>query len=412
MSVAHAGDETGHVRGRARVSALEPLAGLVWAFRVDHEHSAEMELADSAALSGQLGQAEDAWFWFHFDLGDRRAPRTLRIVLDELLAHRASVPEASVAGFVQVLTTPELHFTRGVVHGALLDSVIDVDGTGSGEQALLSVVIGPKLLLTGRRRHLRGIEALRRAARAGRPGEKPIDLIDSLVRMDTGQRASSLEHIADTLNRIEDRVLSESGEIDRGQIIRIRHTLVRQHRELDGLRRLFERVDQEIRQESARSRTSSEGGAADVPQWEEFASLLQHLNALMDRCLALLDRARLLQQEVSDQLTVQTNRQLYVLSILTAALVPPTIVVGVFGMNTGGLPLTDTPFGFVSALALCGMSSMLVIGVLAGLGLIRRPRLGKWANALRGRREHVEHAPRDAHPAHAATSIVAPVRHD
>jgi zinc transporter len=216
-------------------------------------------------------------------------------------------------------------------------------------------------------------------ARTGHLGARPLALVETLVRTDTAQRESSIERLTDTLNRIEDRVLSEIGEFDRSQIIRIRHSLVRQHRELDGLRRLFDRVDLEIREESGRSDATRAGaGSERGAESTEFGSLLQHLNALVDRCLALLDRARLLQQEVSDQLTVQTNRQLYVLSILTAALVPPTIVVGLFGMNTGGLPLTDTPLGFVAAVALCALSSLLVLGVLAAFGLIRRPRLQWW----------------------------------
>jgi zinc transporter len=401
MKAASAGEEASQERGKARVSALEPLAGLVWAFRVDGERSAEFKTHDPASLGLQLQQLGEAWYWFHFDLGDRRALRTMRTLLDELEVCGESLPESAVAGFVQALTTPELHFTHGVVHGAVLDSVIDVDGARVGEQALLNTVIGRKVLLTGRRRHLRGIEELRRSAREGRLGKSPIKLIDALVRMDTEHRASRIEHITETLNRIEDRVLTERGEIDRGLILRIRHALVRQHRELDGLRRLFDCVDQEIRQEFGKPQVSSDGRNEAAGLWEEFSSLLQHLNALIDRCLALLDRARLLQQEVSDQLTVQTNRQLYVLSILTAALVPPTIVVGIFGMNTGGLPLTETPFGFASALALCGLSSMLVIGILAALGLIRRPRLGRWASALLGKRDDIELAPqRDAHSAH------------
>jgi len=379
MTATQTGEGAGHARGRTPVSALEPMAGLVWAFRIDGRASVEIEFDDESALGIQLRHRGDAWYWFHFDLGDRRASKTLGVIVEQFRSCGANFPESTVDGMFQTLTTPELHFTHGVLHGALLDSVIDVDGAKIGERALLNTVISPSVALTGRRRHLRGVETLRRMARTGHLGARPLALVETLVRTDTAQRESSIERLTDTLNRIEDRVLSEIGEFDRSQIIRIRHSLVRQHRELDGLRRLFDRVDLEIREESGRSDATRAGaGTERGAESTEFGSLLQHLNALVDRCLALLDRARLLQQEVSDQLTVQTNRQLYVLSILTAALVPPTIVVGLFGMNTGGLPLTDTPLGFVAAVALCALSSLLVLGVLAAFGLIRRPRLQWW----------------------------------
>lgn len=54
------------------------------------------------------------------------------------------------------------------------------------------------------------------------------------------------------------------------------------------------------------------------------------------------------------KLTTQSNRLLYVLSVMTAVLLPMTIISGLFGMNVGGLPLVDTPMGFwvVTAVAM------------------------------------------------------------
>ena len=41
------------------------------------------------------------------------------------------------------------------------------------------------------------------------------------------------------------------------------------------------------------------------------------------------------------KLADQTNRHLCVLSIMTALFLPPALIVGALGMNTGGLPLTQ-----------------------------------------------------------------------
>jgi Mg2+ and Co2+ transporter CorA len=362
-------------------AALGRLPGIVWAFRIGRARSVEL-VVEQDFTTGVASHGGADWFWFHVDLGDRRTPKTLNRVLELLRCSAADVPVSAVDEFCRPLTTPELHFTRGALHGALLDQVIEADGDSGGEQALLHVLVGRRLVLSGRRRHLRGVEAMRMLAREGGLGEGPVSLIETMVRRDSSERSATVEGLSESLNRIEDRVLADCGDIDRNQIIRIRHTLVRQYRELDALRRLFERLGQEVREETARAGAMT---AAQLEQraWTEFSSLQQHLSSLADRTLSLLDRARLLQQEVSDQLTVQTNRQLYVLSLLTAALVPPTIVVGLLGMNTGGLPLTDTPFGFVTALALCALSSLAVLGVLAASGLIRRP-TRRWWRGVRG----------------------------
>ncbi len=58
---------------------------------------------------------------------------------------------------------------------------------------------------------------------------------------------------------------------------------------------------------------------------------------------------RLLREELDLQAVQRTNQNLYVLSVMTALLLPATLVTGLFGMNTGGLPWAHTPFGTAAA---------------------------------------------------------------
>lgn len=355
-----------------------------------------------------------SWWWLHFDLADQRTPATARRLVEAASApgpgswpgsgpwaaaptRQPPLPPGVLEAFARSGPGLELHYTQGWVHGRLADRVIDL-AHRHAEPAHAHLLLGPHLLLTGRRHHLHGIEAARQEAREGRSfavtdigtaagtdlgsGSQPMRLLEFLVQQGTQAHGRTLDLLSDTLDQIEDQVLTESNAIDRSRIVRIRHVLVRLHRELAGQLRLFKRADQEVREESsaaaqahAQLARSRSGSAQD---WADFGPLLQHLHSLDDQCQSLIDRARLLQDEASDQLAAQTNRQLYVLSILTAALVPPTIVVGIFGMNTGGLPLTQNPNGFVEALLLCAGSSLAVLGVLALLGLIHRPKLPRW----------------------------------
>ncbi|WP_176256763.1 CorA family divalent cation transporter [Derxia lacustris] len=353
---------------------LDPAPGLVWAWAVKGElceQADPVELADW--LANPASVADGAWVWLHFDLSDRRAPATLaRLVGRERPG--GAVPAPLLDSFLRPGDMAELHFTQGLVHGSLRDRVIDIDGASSDEHGLLHIVVSPTVLLTGRRLHLQSVESARELARSAGLGAHPMRLLESFARLGTVEHERRLDELSSALDRIEDQLLTEAGAIERGRILRMRHALVRLHRELAALLRLHGRVDQEVREETGRLAPALPGGAAPgVDHWADFGSLLQHLHALDELCLSLGERARLLQEEASDQLTAQTNRQLYVLSILTAALGPPTIVVGVFGMNTGGLPLTGEPLGTGIALALCLLSSLLVIGVLALTGLIASP---------------------------------------
>ncbi|MGO7424421.1 CorA family divalent cation transporter, partial [Rhizobium ruizarguesonis] len=67
---------------------------------------------------------------------------------------------------------------------------------------------------------------------------------------------------------------------------------------------------------------------------------------------ALQDRARLLHEEIDSKQSSETNRHLYLLSIMTAFLLPPTLVTGFFGMNTANLPFAVGDYGTEYAVAL------------------------------------------------------------
>lgn len=52
---------------------------------------------------------------------------------------------------------------------------------------------------------------------------------------------------------------------------------------------------------------------------------------------ALNDRARSLQVELTTRMTEETNRRLYIVSVITTLFMPATFITGFSGMNTGGL---------------------------------------------------------------------------
>jgi zinc transporter len=62
-----------------------------------------------------------------------------------------------------------------------------------------------------------------------------------------------------------------------------------------------------------------------------------------------------------------TNRNLFLLSIVTTTLLPITLVTGIFGMNVGGLPWVRDPGGFWWVMG--------VIGVGVTLGMLRHRRV-------------------------------------
>ncbi len=82
------------------------------------------------------------------------------------------------------------------------------------------------------------------------------------------------------------------------------------------------------------------------------------------------ERARLLQEEIAGLLTEATNRNLFLLSMVTTTLLPITLITGVFGMNVGGLPWVGTHSGFWWVML------VMVLALVLTLVLLRRRRSG------------------------------------
>jgi zinc transporter len=82
--------------------------------------------------------------------------------------------------------------------------------------------------------------------------------------------------------------------------------------------------------------------------------LLHHLDSLE----AFRERASVLQAELSNRMSEQLNSRMYVLSIVAAMFLPLGFLTGLVGINLGGIPGSESPFGFL-------VFSLLMIMILA-----------------------------------------------
>jgi zinc transporter len=153
---------------------------------------------------------------------------------------------------------------------------------------------------------------------------------------------------------IEDRFLSSRGSASRAELGSLRRTLVRLQRllapEPAAFFRLLNRPPQWI----------SDADLQDLRQAaEEFA-------AAVGDAAALVERVKLLQEELVALVNEQTNHTLFVLTVVTVLAVPVNLVAGLFGMNVGGIPLSEHRHGFAliagTLLALTGLLAYLAFG--------------------------------------------------
>jgi len=79
---------------------------------------------------------------------------------------------------------------------------------------------------------------------------------------------------------------------------------------------------------------------------QDLRSSTEEFSLVLSDLAALVERIKLLQEEIAAKLNEQTNRTLFTLTLVTVLALPINIVAGFFGMNVGGIPLADHPHGF------------------------------------------------------------------
>jgi len=326
---------------------LGVMPGLVWAFRVHADGRAE-----ALAIDQPIELRHDGWLWLHLNLADQRvAPALGALGLD--------LPPAALALLVSHETHQQLHAAADCAYGVLGDLVQQI-GDGGDEVGHLRFVMTERLLITGRHHALRSCAQARQTLLQGM--RRPTH-VAALLELILEHVADAVDHLTDELeaeiDEIEDRLALRTRDVERQKLTRVRRTAVRVHRQLSGLRLLFHRLE--------RQGTEQLGPPLRIGA----GRIAQRLDALDHEIVALRERTRLLQEEISALTSEETNRHLHVLTILTTLVLPPTLVTGVFGMNTKGLPFADNENAFLWAAALMIASALAVYLLMRRVGVFR-----------------------------------------
>jgi magnesium transporter/zinc transporter len=143
------------------------------------------------------------------------------------------------------------------------------------------------------------------------------------------------QNLSDQLDQVEDSLLEEGERNDFTALGHVRRNAVRLHRQAAPLRAILHHLNEE------RPSWFTDDAAVDC------AELAHRVDSVAADLVALQQRAHALQDELQSRQTVVINRRLAFLSVISAVLLPPTLITGIFGMNVDGLPLKDqSPYGF------------------------------------------------------------------
>lgn len=327
----------------AAMDAPNEQKGLVFAFHFSADGRGAYESFPDAPRDA----SSRGFWWIHAHLTDTRCRDWLS--RQDWLSEEAQ----------EILLSHELHdrvdTIDGQIAGVFVDAKLDFDG-GAEEMAELRFVLSDRILLTGRRRSLLSVENTRIAIERGKIIESPLELLEEIIDREADYMAKSAIELGHAVDATEDKIMAGHIADARAGILLLRRKAIKLNRQMSRLLTLFRRVE----------RAPATRLPADLR--DAAGRIAQRLESIYQEVHSSQDRARLLQDEVSAHLANETNRQLYGLSMLTALFLPATLVTGLFGMNTKGLPFAEDDFGFWYALLVAGVAALATYLVLTLAG--------------------------------------------
>jgi zinc transporter len=260
---------------------------------------------------------------------------------------------------------PRVHMGAQFMYGVVAD--LEVVATApqndpkaiesSRETGALRFYVDRNRMITVRARPLQSTDRLRHAVLEGAVFRDTVDLFAGLIRALNDTFIDRIDEIGDQLDDVEECVLDGRHSAGRAELGALRRRIVEVKRFIDPERNaLMQLVMRKLEWAEPRS-------------MEMLIQAIQVLNGLGAGLEALYERAKLLQEEIAALLSEDINRKLLWLAVMSALLMPATLISGIFGMNVAGLPGTHDPYSFKI------VAAVMVVCAVVTVYLLRRLRL-------------------------------------
>ena len=324
--------------------------GLICGFRFDASGQG-LAVTASDALAWLAAEAQtDApgFIWLHFNLAHTAAEKWLREHVTLSDQFYESLRDGSRSTRVEL----DDDMLVAVVNDVHYDFAFE-----PSDISTLWLSVGPRLVVSARLQPLRSIDRLRDAVKRGARLGSSVALLVHLMHDQGDVLVSIVRGTTARVDGIEDTLLAGRLESKRADLGSLRRLLVRLQRllapEPAALFRLLKKPPAWISEDDL----------------QELRQSTEEFNVALSDMAALQERIKLLQEEIAGRVAEASNRTLYVLTVVTVLALPINIMAGLFGMNVGGIPFNEHPFGFWIVVAI-----VVSFTALAAWLAFRRPR--------------------------------------
>ncbi|HZD08049.1 MAG TPA: transporter, partial [Candidatus Limnocylindrales bacterium] len=322
--------------------------GPIWGYHFVPNQPAQSITSEEAVefLTASGPPPPDEFLWLHFSLSNVASEPWLRQYL--------TLPDTFYESLHSDVDSTHLEQDGDTLVARIHDVLFDF--TFDAPVATTSLCIKPRVLVSAHLRPWRSINQLRAAVQAGQVFRSPIEILARLLRDQASVLVDIVRKSKRQVGPMEEQLLAKRVSVSRSELGSLRRMLVRLQRLLAPEPAAFFRL------------LSRPPDWISPDQLQNLQQAAEKFSTAISDTAALVERVKQLQEELAALVSEQTNRTLFLLTMVTVLALPINLVAGLFGMNVGGIPLNQHPYGFFLVL-----SPLLILTVfLAYWALVRR----------------------------------------
>ncbi|MGP1395078.1 MAG: zinc transporter ZntB [Inquilinaceae bacterium] len=198
----------------------------------------------------------------------------------------------------------------------------------------------PQRIVTVRQRRLMAIADIREALDKGQGPTGPGGFLHQISDRMIERMGPVIGDLDDTVDRLEVDVLTAHGAALRTELAEVRRRAIALRRYLAPQRDVVSRLH------AVQAPWLSDG------QRMQLREIADRTTRYVEDLDSARERAAVTQDELNSRISDQMNRTMYLLSVVAAVLLPPSLLTGLLGINVGGLPGVDNPWAFGLVVAL------------------------------------------------------------
>ena len=198
----------------------------------------------------------------------------------------------------------------------------------------IRLFISEDILITTRKRRLLSVQDTLACLNENKGPCNISELVCSITQKLTSRMQSVIDSLDETLDEFEEEIDEPSKKFDNQGLSQLRRQTI-------ALKRYLKPQKEAL---------SSMVNNHYLWLLDDDKAKLNETTNLLIRYLEELDssieRAQIIQQTITNQVSEQLNQRMYVMSVVAALFLPLGFLTGLLGVNVGGIPGTESPYAF------------------------------------------------------------------